>query len=606
MTRETSEQPPEIAEVLARWQETWPTALQLWNPYVSLREPQWCLTTAEAREAGLQDSFAMIRLRGLAVVVDLETVRKLRVENYALQVLAHEIGHHLLVPANLYDYAGLMMRVRLALAGIEDRAPLVANLYADLLINDRLQRTMGQDMASLYRHLREKGIGETRIFLWYRRIYELLWSLPRGFLSCDKSEPVLDADASLGASVLRSFARDWLDGAGRFAMLAYPYLIEDALHQQALREFAHLSDITSAGVGAELPAGMAEIPSSVFDGIVDPREEVLQNAPNHQEADSPGRAKPGSLTAIIPGSDASTGPQQRYMQPGIYVDLMRQIHPDVDEDRLIGRYYRDVVTPHLVPFPIEALGELSGDVLPEGTDPWEPGDPIEDLDWFESALLSPIVIPGVTTRRRVYAEDIAEPEKEKPYHLYVGIDCSGSMHNPRRTFSWPVCAGALVSLSALRVGARVMACLSGEPGSFMETRGFIKEENEVLRVLTSYLGTGYAFGIPRLETEHLQNAKEKTHLLIVTDDDIFSMLAAPRSDGQTNYDIAEQALRRAGGGGTLVLHARAEWRPQEAERLRQMGWVIHYVTDENALFDFAKAFANRFYRSQGNPTCKRP
>lgn len=141
-----------------------------------------------------------------------------------------------------------------------------------------------------------------------------------------------------------------------------------------------------------------------------------------------------------------------------------------------------------------------------------------------------------------------------------------------------------------------MCCLSGEPGSYLETRGFVKSETEVLTVLTSYLGTGYAFGIPRLQTHHLQEQKGKTHLLIVSDDDIFSMLQAQGPGNIENFTIAQQALERAGGGGTFVLHSRPQWHKNEVVRLQKMGWGIHYVTDESEMLAFARAFAGKFYR----------
>ncbi|MFZ5951673.1 MAG: hypothetical protein ACOYXC_13265, partial [Candidatus Rifleibacteriota bacterium] len=178
----------------------------------------------------------------------------------------------------------------------------------------------------------------------------------------------------------------------------------------------------------------------------------------------------------------------------------------------------------------------------------------------------------------------------------VGIDCSGSMGNPKVRFSWPICAGTIVALSALRAGASVMCCLSGEPGSFLETTGFVKTENEVLTVLTSYLGTGYAYGIPRLQTPFLDKIKGKTHLLIVSDDDIFSMLQAKAPDGTLNFTVAENALNKAGGGGTFVLHSRSQWHKKEVEMLKKMGWGVHFVTDQKQMLAFARAFADEYYR----------
>ncbi|MBU1108761.1 MAG: hypothetical protein KKB51_18945 [Candidatus Riflebacteria bacterium] len=576
------------------WADAWSEAVTLWNPYVTLREPTWCLSTPAAKTEGLVGSFAMIRLTDHRIVIDLESVSAYKVEDCALQILAHEIGHHVLIPANRYDNIGLFRRMRLALAGIENRVPFVANLYGDIIINDTLQRMHGLDMASVYQKIQQNADIASPMHIWYMRTYEYLWGLKRGMLSGKKQSPQIDADASLAASLIRSYARNWLDGAGRFAMLAYPYLIADEEYDKARSELSRYLDAEKSGEGSEVSGGMAEIDESILDGIVDPRSEAMgsgEEAENEAEDSKPVASDAKSLKG-------GTGPRQRYLEPGAYIDMMRQVDPSADENKLIIRYYRDIALPYLVPFPVEESSPLS-ELLPEGTDQWESGDPLEELDWFESTIISPVVIPGVTTRSRVYTVDTDTPSKPQPYNLYVGIDCSGSMHNPRHNFSWPICAGTIVSLSALRAGAKVMSCLSGEPGSFLETDGFVLSEKEVLTVLTSYLGTGYAYGIPRLETHHLVKVKRKTHLMIVSDDDIFSMLQAVSPSGVPNYAVAEQALVRAGGGGTFVLHSRAQWHNADVDRLEKMGWTVHYVTNEEEMLAFAHAFARKFYDNSG-------
>src|SRR6185503_2731150 len=104
-----------------------------------------------------------------------------RVESFATEVLAHEIGHHVLAPATLTDHARMIARMRWALPTIEQKAPLVANLYTDLLINDRLERSARLRIDHIYRLIATgKKTGAT--WTLYMRIYEVLWNLPRGAL----------------------------------------------------------------------------------------------------------------------------------------------------------------------------------------------------------------------------------------------------------------------------------------------------------------------------------------------------------------------------------------------------------------------------------------
>jgi hypothetical protein len=190
------------------WQESWPGALKVWSPFVKLREPVWCLHAEDAAREGLTGSFAMIRLSDHRIVIDLEKVHACGVAGFAVEVLAHEIGHHVYTPANLHDNALLLGRIRWGLADLEDRAPFVANVYADLLINDALHRTKNLDMAAVYAQVnRETEMSE--LWLLVMRTYEYLWKLKRGTLAGPPHQhtPALDADASVAASLLRSFAK---------------------------------------------------------------------------------------------------------------------------------------------------------------------------------------------------------------------------------------------------------------------------------------------------------------------------------------------------------------------------------------------------------------
>jgi hypothetical protein len=195
----------------------------------------------------------MIRLNDQAVVISLRQVQLAGLENFAEEVLAHEIGHHVYVPGNLLDQGRALARIRRGLPTKEHLAPLVANLYEDLLINDRLHRAANLDLAGVYQQL--GGGSPDPLWTLYMRIYELLWSLPRGSLATGiqqlpqtapakvilpddaSKEPLppmppitmgqVEGDAVLGARLVRVYARDWLDGAGRFAALCLPYLMED-------------------------------------------------------------------------------------------------------------------------------------------------------------------------------------------------------------------------------------------------------------------------------------------------------------------------------------------------------------------------------------------
>jgi hypothetical protein len=578
-----------IEDVLSTWKEHWPQARQIWNPFVKLREPQWCITSKEAAKEGLTGSFAMIRLSDHRIVIDMEKVVKEEVGEFYLEVLAHEIGHHVYTPANLYDHAGMLSRIRWGLAGIEDRAPFVANLYADLLINDNLQRSKNLNMSGVYQQM-NKEVSFSKVWMFYMRTYEYLWKLNRGTLATAMKmhSPAIDADASLAASLIRSYSKKWLDGAGRFAALMYPYLMEEKEYQEGRKSMILSLDSEQAGEGGGVISGLTELDMDEVMGAVDPRQEATEeDGINNSQDNVPGKNDQGG-----------EGPKQRYLNPGRYIDLFKQINPKVNEQELINNYYKEIALPHLVDFPVETSYPTSLS-LPEGTESWDISDPVDEIDWVETAISASTIFPGYNTVKRVYGEDQDDSEKKKPLDVYIGIDCSGSMVNPRTNFSWPVLAATVIGLSALRAGAKVMGCLSGEPGSFMETDGFRSSDKEILSVLTSYLGTGYAYGIPRLQKPFGKSSGKRSHIVLVTDDDIFHMLGAANETKdirwESNWVIIERALKNAGGVGTLVLHSRPDWHREEVIRLQKMGWHIYYVTNEQELLAFAAQFSQDHY-----------
>jgi hypothetical protein len=576
--------------VLAQWSAAWPAALAAWSRFVQLHEPTWCFTEAEEATAQLSGSFAMIRLTDHSVVISVRQVVKQGLQGFAREILAHEIGHHVYCPADLTDNARMLARMRVGLPTKEHLAPFIANLYADLLINDRLQRSAGLDMSGVY--LQIGSDCRDRLWTLYMRTYELLWKLERGQLARGDIDGRLNQDAQLGARLIRSYSKDWLEGAGRFAALCLPYLLADeAARLQKLMVI--WSDIRCAGQGA-IPDGLTEIDDGELTGAIHPADDPdLSGVEATDDATAKGKARrTGTKTA------------KNYRQPIDYADVLKAAGVDLDPAEVTARYYRERAIPHLIPFPVRKLPQAT-DPLPEGLDVWDVTTPLEQIDWLGTLLNNPQVIPGVTTRQRQFGTSPGADPETIPVDLYLGVDCSGSMGNPAHHLSYPVLAGAIIALSALRVGARVKVVLSGEPGRTIATAGFERNATTVLKTLTSYLGTGYSFGIHRLAETFEAAAKTSSransrpvHILIVSDNDMFSMLDS-ESKGCRGWEVAGRAVELAGGGGTFVLelpeHVRsASWSQNTSgylERIRAMGWDLGIVSSMEELIQFAREFS---------------
>lgn len=586
-----------LAQIRDRWMGVWPAALADWSPFVQLHEPAWCFTVEDEQREHLSSSFAMIRLKDHSIVISLPQIEAKHLEDFGPEILAHEIGHHVLCPGDLTDHARLIARIRRGLPTAESYAPYVANLYADLLINDRLQRSSGRRMDEVYKKLLTKAPGGN-LWLLYMRMYESLWNLESQTLTVEVVSPRVNQDAILGARVIRAYAKDWLSGAGRFACLCLPYVLEEKESEKL--GYRIWCDTAQAGDGG-LPTGLADIDLDELDGNIHPVEdsELTGLDPiDMGELGNSGRNR-------VHGSQSGRKTIKSYRDPSEYGEILKASGVHLGEREIAIQYYRERAVPHLIPFPVRP-SPIASDPIPEGLDVWEPGTEVDRIDWHSTLMTSPIVIPGITTRERLTGHSPGQDPDAKAFDLYLGVDCSGSMSDPAFHLSYPVLAGAIISLSALRAGSSVKVVLSGEPGGSVSTDGFIRIPYEVMRTMVSYLGTGYCFGIHRLVETFHERAKlsRPVHILLVSDYDMFPMLDS-EVGGRIGWDVARDAVQRCQGGGTFVLQLPGY--PEstggtvgtQIMRMQSDGWNVHLVNSMEELLEFAKKFSRANYHFHG-------
>lgn len=579
---------------IALWQAAWPQALAAWSRFTRLHDPQLCASSVAAAKEGLDGAFAMIRLADKSVVIDLEAIARLDLDDHAAAILAHEIGHHVLAPASATDSFRLIARLRRALPTLERHAPMVANLYTDLLINDRLQRQAGLDISGVYARMAEREGGQrSRLWTLYMGIYEALWGLEKGALGGPDGDAVAEGDAWLGARLIRVYARDWLRAAGRFAALLLPYLAEDAEKDAALRR---LHDTRDAAAGAD-PSGAQTIEADEVADAVHPSRDPLITGDD-------GVAVAPAIRDPLPGRPGAG--QAR--EPFEYGEILRAAGLRLSDEEIAIRYYRERALPLLVPFPSQPAPRSEEPQL-EGLEPWALGDSLDDIDWLQTVAQSPVIIPGVTTVRRVYGHEPGAAEKPEPIDLDLYVDSSGSMPDPRRITSFLTLAGAVIALSALKSGARVQATLWSGKDQWLGTQGFVRDEKAILNILVGYFGGATAFPIHRLrDTFAARTGRDRpVHVLMISDDGITTMFGGDER-GNSGWDVSAQALAKGRAGGTMALNLGPWFKSdhptmQDLARARdEQGWDIHSIARMEDLVAFAQVFSRRHY---GDRTARR-
>jgi len=592
--------PAKSQDLLAQWRETWPRALEAWSSYTLLREPRFLDSNEEAAKEAMAGEIAAIRIRDHSVMVNVAEVKARGLEDHALAILAHEIGHHVYVPGNLTDNARMLAAMSRILEGLPaGTVHLVANLYGDLMINDRLQRRANVDIASVYVKLKARAAKGKSSNVWnvYSRTYEHLWRLNPGTLAPDGIPDDMNADAMLLARLVRNFAGDWLRGARRFAVVLYPYLVRDQQERRG-QTFVELGlhDTGKAGT----PAAEDEDKDAIPDGLssIDPSE-IEDDDTFDDDIDDPigdrSEKKLPSAPNTAPTKEGHGRPGDQYRQPFEYGSLLRSLGLNLSQHEVTSRYYRERALPHLIPFPARRTPQAK-EPLAEGYDEWGPADPLESLDLFGSILQSPYVVPGVTTVQRVYGEAPGSDPAKVPMDLDIYVDCSGSMPNPAIDVSYLSLCATILAMSALRAGARVQATLWSSAGIFETTGGFIRDEKRVVGTVTGYVSGGTAFPIHILRDTYRDRKPSEplAHIVVISDDGCDTML---RRDEQGNdgAEVCAMAYAKARGGGTLVLNLpRVRHWPARAP-LEKIGYRVHSVQAWEDLVAFARTFVQDNY-----------
>ncbi len=580
----------------------WRAALELWG--VQLHLPNMVRDSATG-------TFAWFSFPP-AISIDVDELARHGAARHLVSVFAHEIGHHVLSPSTRIVSFKLLQQMARAIVASDPRrsipvnktAQKLSNLWSDMLINDRVVRMQRRrhlgaepDMIALWRTLAARD-PVTNAFWWVlMRTYELLWSLPSNTL-CPNDPPVVPEaareeararqqidPATLDVSMVREDLRE-KERAHRAAALRVRALQDELLLSQPVQPVADAEYLAKAirtfgadPVGGALTFGMVLVPylvlESVTSGEADPSGggcAEVDGSPATAAELAEVLADPRlTETPVHPAADAVGVPMQDPapgQQYGVAETLA--LFAGSDPNAVMLAWYEAQARPWVSPLLQQGHGATAVSI-PGPLETWELDDEVADINWPATLAVNPVVVPGVTTRRRTHLPDDPSPTTEA-VTLDLYIDSSGSMPKPGRG-SPAVLAGMILVLSVLKGGGRVRVTSWSGRGQVAGDSVFTRDRMEIMRRLTTFFSGGTSFPLDLLAERYPPGDRpsdELRHLVVLSDDGLASLFG----EGQEQYAGVAAAVRRQLDTATLLVQDRSR---TIAGPAAEAGYAVDYL-----------------------------
>lgn len=556
----------------------WEQAKKPWG-FVQLRRPVVYWEPEAARQA-MGTQLAFFNFAEKNTLVNYPALEARGAGEYLVELLSHEIGHHMAIPADPPSDA-LLLHAAYRGLGLydlpEDDERLVrghreaifwVNLFADVIVNTILFRA-GMRMVPFYQKL---TVGEgSPLWRLYLRTLELLWELPPETLARAVT-PHIEQDARRLEEVFRHLRgkRDWPEGMALFAKICHPYWPAGEGLWFSLLDYQGRANYRRGGRPEKEPGKGGNL----YPGARGP-------APKRE---GPSQRRTMDKREVRPEEEGLGGLAEHIDSPADYRRLLRGLGFAAAEEAE-ARYYRDLTRRFAVRLP--PTEGKKGEEHPEALARWEPGDPPEELDLLATITTGGIILPAITTLRRENATAAVSGKGREAPWLVLALDASGSMPNPKRKRSFAVLAAFILAEAAFDAGVPVAAVVfSGD----YESIAFTREREALASLLVRYPGQDTYF--PAAEVLRLCRAAPKPPYLCVISD------AALHNASEALEGLALAAGTICGGTLYFIYHPRRT-PPSDIQRLLEkvsgLGYRVCAVTSEEDLHRLSLATARELY-----------
>ena len=528
-------------------EEMWVRAGKVWLGNLQLREPIYLESAKAAKKHEAEGVLACISALTFTTLLNMHYMRERGVDAFLYTFMAHEIGHHAVAPA------GFTNQIRLLAAAAatcpESHAPGYVNLALDLLINDYLYQEHQLPVDAIYRRLTKDDDprGSFRLML---RAMEVLWGCEPLFKRVEGGE--IPREDLLTDALVATYS---IHGEGRrgadlvpFVALATRIMMQAEQHSGSYGSEPDNGgwDILRTGQGGEeeaeaLRRWLRSGGVMVVDEAQRQARRALERTPGVAGAPNPNYRNyaPTLLQGIGIGNQAGSSP--------------------VSASEVVVAYYETLANGHLFEFLSEKGGHNEG--YPESLREWAWGEPLEDIDWVQTAVREGNPLPGINTVAWEYGYE-PEPIGMEPFpvDLDLYIDTSGSMPDPKQSMSHIALGAFIFAMSVLRQGGAVRVTIwSYNMDNLLSTDEFLTDRDLVLETICYSIRGGTQFPVEHWEraVDDHKGRHNQVHTVILSDDGISTWF-----HGSYKTDRVENMLARVQesfqAGGTVILNGREE------------------------------------------------
>ena len=431
----------------------------------------------------------------------------------------HEISHYIVCP---YDTITNARLIKATLKHIREiYSPIVVNFFADLVVDMKLFRSKSKEMEFQLRETLKMSelIGKSKVQTEHSNFYKILvkcyeemWSID---LRLDRKqyEEIFSCAKDIADIILTDFEDEtlWEKKIAKIANKLEKYVYEDfpvttvKIKLEGYEGVLTVPGTESALYPVQIPLDVQILEGNPLEIKVGPKYPQNTNKHNKHDPDSEDVKNAEDLA------------NEMSLEEFIKVNRVMGF---VSNQDVVVTYYRGI-SKNLVEFKI--LSKKPSGSIPVGIEPWVIGDPIENLDILQSMLVSPKVIPNVTTRKWIYREGPGiEIEKRVP-DLMIVIDSSGSMDwtfDKAKKNKSPYHLALIGSFAALHYGVKKgvkLAAINFSDLFYRQT--WTTDPSLIEKVLLQYQGMGTE--LPTYEIKRLCRMGERNSLvLLITDFEI--------------------------------------------------------------------------------------